>query len=172
MDTTRIVFAMARDERLPGWKLMKRVSTKLATPVFAVVAVGSLDLVLALTFGRSADALNAIVAATSVLPPIMYGGPVIVALFRRNRLPESTAWTLGRADKWVAIGAALFIVFELFILRDASLKTGWIYVGLMFCIGGAYLIIRRVTRGPLEALHTSDIGASGPASVQTTVGDR
>jgi amino acid transporter len=172
MDTTRIVFAMARDERLPGWKLLNKVNATLATPVFAVVAVGALDLLLVFTFGRSADALNAIVAATSVLPPIMYGGPVFVALFRRHRLPESTAWTLGRADKWVAIAAALFIVFELFILRDASLKTGWIYVGLMFCIGGLYLIIRRVTRGPLEALHTNGMSDAEPASVQARTGDR
>jgi hypothetical protein len=42
----------------------------------------------------------------------------------------------------------------------------------MFCIGGLYLIIRRVTRGPLEALHTNGMSDAEPASVQATTGDR
>jgi amino acid transporter len=165
MDTTRIVYAMARDERLPGWKLLSRVNSKLSTPVFAVLAVGALDLVLAFTFGRSSDALNAIVGATSVLPPIMYGGPVIVALFRRNRLPESTAWSLGRWELSVTVAAAIFIVFEFFVLRDASLRNGWIYVAIMFGIGGAYLLIRRVMRGPLEPLHTKALTPTPTSAV-------
>jgi len=45
----------------------------------------------------------------------------------------------------------------LFTLRDSSLKTGWLYVLVAFGIGAAYLIIRRVTRGPLPELSTKSV---------------
>jgi hypothetical protein len=119
--------------------------------LFAVITVGVLDLILLVAFGRSATALNTIVGVTSVLPPIMYGGPCIAALFRRNRLPESADWSLGRAENWVVVASVVWILLELFTLRDSSLKLGWLYVVIVLGIGALYLIVRRITRGPLPS---------------------
>ena len=163
MDTTRIVFAMARDERMPGWRWLRQVNGRLSTPLYAVIAVGVIDLVLLVAFGRTASALNTIVGATAVLPPIMYGGPCVIALFRRNRLPESADWSLGRAENWVVAGSVVWIVVELFTLRDSSLKLGWLYALIAFGIGASYLVVRRITRGPL-----ADLGTARP---QLTVAD-
>jgi hypothetical protein len=52
------------------------------------------------------------------------------------------------------VASVVWIVLELFTLRDSSLKTGWLYVLVAFGIGAAYLVIRRVTRGPLPELTT------------------
>jgi amino acid transporter len=148
---TRIVYAMSRDKRVPGWQFLHRINDGLKTPIYATVCVGVLFLILLLVFGRSANALNTIGLTSSVLPPIMYGGPVLIALFRRNRLPKSSAWSLGRWEAPVNIAAAVFILLELFTLRDSSLKQGWIYLGVAIAVGVAYLIVRRITQGPLTA---------------------
>jgi amino acid transporter len=166
MDTTRIVYAMARDERMPGSRWLSQINSRLSTPLFAVIAVGVLDLVLLVAFGRTPTALNTIVGVTAVLPPIMYGGPCVAALFRRNRLPESTDWSLGRAENWVVVASVIWIALELFTLRDSSLKLGWLYVLVAFGIGASYLIIRRITRGPLPELGTP-FGPSADVDAQT-----
>jgi amino acid transporter len=165
MDTTRIVYAMSRDERLPGWQLLRKVSPTFHTPFSAVIAVGLVDLVLLGVFGRSADSLNTIVTVTSVLPPIMYGGPCVVALFRRHRLQESKAWSLGRFELLVVTCAVLYTALEFFVLRDSSLATGWLYVLAAFAVGGIYLVIRRVSRGPL-----GEIGSEARKSREVFVG--
>lgn len=170
MDTTRIVYAMARDQRMPGARWLGRINGRLGTPLFAVIAVGVLDLVLLVAFGRTASALNTIVGITAVLPPIMYGGPCVAALFRRNRLPKSADWSLGRAENWVVVASVIWIALELFTLRDSSLKLGWLYVLVAFGIGGAYLVIRRLTRGPLPALGTA-FPASGGEDAQPRAGN-
>ena len=160
-DTTRIVYAMARDERMPGWRWLRQVNGRLSTPLFAVITVGVIDLVLLVAFGRTPSALNTIVGATAVLPPLMYGGPCVIALFRRNRLPESADWSLGRAENWVVAGSVVWIVVELFTLRDSSLKLGWLYTLIAFGIGASYLVVRRITRGPLPALGTESPPLTG-----------
>jgi amino acid transporter len=152
MDTTRIVYAMARDERMPGWRQLRKVSSKLSTPLVAVVAVGALNLVLLFLFGGSSSALNTIVGITAVLPPIMYGGPCVVALFRRHKLPGTPAWSLGRAENWVVVASVIWIALELFVLRDSSLALGWLFVLVAFAIGAVYIVIRRIVRGPLPPL--------------------
>ena len=157
MDTTRIVYAMARDERMPGWRWLRQVNGRLSTPLYAVITVGVIDLVLLVAFGRTPSALNTIVGATAVLPPLMYGGPCVIALFRRNRLPESADWSLGRAENWVVAGSVVWIAVELFTLRDSSLKLGWLYTLIAFGIGASYLVVRRLTRGPL-----AELGAESP----------
>jgi amino acid transporter len=161
MDTTRIVYAMARDERMPGWRWLRQVNGRLNTPLFAVIAVGVIDLILLVAFGRTPSALNTIVGATAVLPPIMYGGPCVVALFRRNRLPESADWSLGRAENWVVAGSVVWIVVELFTLRDSSLKLGWLYALVAFGIGASYLVVHRLTRGPLTELGSAAAPLTG-----------
>ena len=165
MDTTRIVFAMARDERMPGSRWLSRIHSRLNTPLFAVIAVGVLDLILLVAFGRTPTALNTIVGVTAVLPPIMYGGPCVAALFRLNRLPKAADWSLGRAENWVIVASVIWIALELFTLRDSSLKLGWLYVLVAFGIGAAYLIVRRLTRGPLPELGTP-FGPSGDVAAQ------
>ncbi len=152
MDTTRIVYSMARDERLPGSRFLRRVHPSLGTPLHAIIVVGVLDLIVLVLFGRSQSALDKIVAITTVMPPIMYGGPCLVALFGIKRLPKATVWSLGRLEMAVVVAAVAWIVIELTCLRDASLKMGWEYAGGAFALGGAYLVWRRVVRGPLPAL--------------------
>jgi amino acid transporter len=149
MDTTRIVFAMARDDRMPASRRLSRIHPRLNTPLTAVITVGILDLILLAAFGRTPTALNTIVGITAVLPPIMYGGPCVAALFRLKRLPNATDWSLGRAENWIIPASVTWIALELFSLRDSSLKLGWQYVLAAFGIGAAYLIVRRLTRGPL-----------------------
>jgi amino acid transporter len=167
MDTTRIVYAMSRDERLPGWQLLRKVSPRYGTPFSAVIAVGIIDLVLLVVFGRNANSLNTIVTVTSVMPPIMYGGPCIVALFRRHRLPETKVWSLGRWEFLITFVAVSYTILEFFVLRDSSLGTGWLYVVVAFAIGIGYLAIRRMSRGPLgelgsDARKSSEVFAGMP----------
>lgn len=176
MDTTRIVYAMSRDERLPGWQLMRKVSPRFGTPFAAVIGVGIVDLVLLSIFGRSSNSLNLIVTVTSVMPPIMYGGPCISALFGRNKLPKTDAWSLGRFENWVLAGAVAYIILQFFVLRDSSLATGWLYVLAALGVGVAYLVIRRISRGPLgelgsDARKASEGFGTVSGSVRSGTGD-
>jgi amino acid transporter len=166
MDTSRVLYSMARDDRLPGSGFLVRVHPRLETPIHAIVVVGVLDLIVLVLFGRTATSLDRIVATTTVMPPIMYGGPCLVALFRLRRLPKATVWSLGKLEMTVVVLAVVWIVVEITCLRDVTLRQGWEYAAGAFALGGVYLAWRRITRGPLPALpdmHHGDVSAKAVA---------
>jgi amino acid transporter len=137
---TRLTWAMARDERFPGWQVLNKVSPRTHTPFNATVFYTVLALVILLVFTSvSSNALFTLFSAASLLPAIIYASTVVLFIGKRKQLPASDKFNLGRWEIPVVVVAVVWLVFELSLFRDSSFKETWLYVLAMVVVGGVYL---------------------------------
>ena len=132
--TGRLIFAMARDNILPGSRFLRQVNPQTQTPIRALVTGSLLGLVFTsygyyiTVSGTGKDAFFALVGATSTLPFIVYFLTVFAYVLRRDRmaaLPE--AFNLGTWAKpvmfaalgWTIIALGLLMIPRIFWLTDA-----------------------------------------------------
>ena len=160
--TGRLVFAMARDNILPGSTFLRQVNPQTRTPIRALVTASLLGLVFTLlgyyitVSGTGKDAFFALVGATSTLPFIVYLLTVLAYVLRRDRmasLPE--AFNLGTWAKpvmfaalaWTVIALGLLMIPRIFWLTD-------VMVAVVIVVAAAwyFLVLRgrlaRRGRGP------------------------
>ena len=154
---TRLVWAMSRDERFPGWQLWHRISPSLKTPVNATIFMAVVAQVILALFAEQTDALFALFSAATLLPAIIYAVTVLIYAFQRKKLPPSQGFSLGAWETPVLIVAIAWLAFELAIFRDASFAKPWSYVAVMFAIGVVYLVYLLATRGGAKALKMPDM---------------
>ncbi|WP_019644249.1 APC family permease [Novispirillum itersonii] len=154
---TRLVWAMSRDERFPGWQMFHKISHSLHTPVNATVFVALTGQVILALFSQETDALFALFSAATLLPAIIYAVTVLMYAVKRHDLPPSRGFTLGAWEVPVLVLALIWLVFELSLFRDASFAKPWAYVAVMFAIGAVYLIYLLVSRGGPQALKMPDL---------------
>ncbi|MBP1806935.1 amino acid permease [Rubellimicrobium aerolatum] len=86
---TRLVWAMSRDERFPGWRLWRQVNTTLHTPVNATILVTVIGQLILAVFSQETDALFALFSAATLLPAIIYAVTVGMYALKRDALPPS-----------------------------------------------------------------------------------
>ena len=132
--TGRLIFAMARDNILPGSSILRQVNPQTQTPIRALVTGSLLGLLFTIygyyitVSGNGKDAFFALVGATSTLPFIVYFLTVLAYVIRRDRmatLPE--AFNLGTWAKpvmfaalgWTIIALGLLMIPKIFWLTDA-----------------------------------------------------
>jgi amino acid transporter len=162
---SRVTWAMSRDERFPGWQILRRVSHSYRTPLIATLVVGViLEIVLA-AFSQSTDVLFKLFSAATLMPAIIYFITVILYLFARRKLTTTgKGFSLGAWEWPVIIVSLVWLVFELSIFRDASFKDPWIYVAVMMGIGIVYFIYllaaRRSFAMPGKAIEPEDVASS------------
>ncbi|MBD9375197.1 amino acid permease [Rhizobium sp. ARZ01] len=154
---TRLVWAMSRDERFPGWQLWHRIHPTLKTPVNSTIFVAVVGQVILALFSQQTDALFALFSAATLLPAIIYAVTVVIYALKRNNLPPSQGFRLGAWETPVLLVAILWLAFELAIFRDASFAKPWFYVAVMFAIGAVYLVFLLATRGGAKALKMPDL---------------
>ncbi|MEW2486331.1 amino acid permease [Streptomyces sp. NPDC048411] len=175
---TRLVYAMSRDERFPGWRLLKRIDRRTATPLNASVFMMLIAQIILAVFSRSTDALFQLFSAGTLLPALIYAGTVAMYAAKRRSLPASQGFSLGRWEIPVLVVAGVWLAYELLIFRDASFRAPWIYVLVLFAIGAVYftgLIIRRGRDGLTmpdmadvdRALDAADTAGQNPADATT-----
>jgi amino acid transporter len=165
---SRVTWAMARDERFPGWKAMRKVSPKFGTPLIATVVVGVLLEIVLAAFANRTNSLFDLFSAATLMPAIIYFVTVLLYVATRRKLPGEHGFNLGKWENLVIAISVVWLVFELSIFRDHSFSTPWIYVGVMVAIGLLYFAYMLITRrsfempGPLttpeEQLHESGDG--------------
>ncbi|MFF4790326.1 APC family permease [Streptomyces sp. NPDC001276] len=177
---TRLVYAMSRDERFPGWRLLKRLDRRTATPLNASVFMMLIAQIILAVFSRSADALFQLFSAGTLLPALIYAGTVAMYAIKRRSLPASQGFSLGRWEVPVLVVAGVWLVYELLIFRDASFRAPWTYVLVLFAIGAVYftgLLIRRGRDGltmpdmadvdrALDTVDGTSAGAAGEGSAR------
>ena len=147
MTGVRLVWAMSRDERFPGWQVLHKVSPRFKTPLNATIVMTAISAVILGLFSTSTDALFKLFSAATLLPAIIYAITVGLYIAKRRQLPESTGFTLGRWETPILVVAVVWLVFELSLFRDASFRDPWLYVLVMVVIGAIYLGFLLVTRG-------------------------
>ncbi|MEG3035673.1 MAG: amino acid permease, partial [Aurantimicrobium sp.] len=153
----RLTWAMARDERFPGHKVLGRINKSTGTPLAATVFYTVVaELILAL-FAEQTDTLFLLFGAATLLPAVIYAATVVLYIVKRKQLPPSKGFTLGKWEVPVIILASIWLIFELAIFRDAAFLNAWIYVGIMVAIGALYLIFLLVVRGGAKGLSMPDL---------------
>ncbi|MDR0285410.1 MAG: amino acid permease [Propionibacteriaceae bacterium] len=151
MSGARLVWAMSRDRRFPGWQALHRVNKGTGTPLNAMVFMLIIgELVLAIFSLYSTDALFSLFSAATLLPALIYAGTTLLYIVKRKSLPPSKGFKLGKWEIPVLIAAAVWLVWELAIFRDVSFRECWLYILILLAIGGvyfAYLMIRHGRAG-------------------------
>lgn len=147
---TRLVWAMSRDERFPGWQLLHHVSHSRGTPLGASLFMLVVAQAILAIFATSEDALFSLFSAGTLLPALIYAGTVLMYVLKRRSLPPSQGFSLGRWELPVITFASVWLVYELAIFRDVSFAEPRRYALIMFAIGAvylAYLLIRHGREG-------------------------
>ena len=130
---------------------MRKVDPRTSTPVPATILVFVVGVVLMLVVPGAA--LLELITASTILPALIYGATVILYLSVRKRLEHKEgAFSLGRYELPVAIGALAWSAFVLFVLVSPSeaLVPVVIVVGLLI-LGGLYFgYLLRFRREVLE----------------------
>lgn len=147
MSGTRLVWAMSRDERFPGWKALRKVNPARGTPLNATLFVFVIAQLILAGFSTSTDALFSLFAAATLLPAVIYAGTVLMYIVKRNSLPPTQGFSLGRWEIPVIVVASVWLAYELLIFRDKSFRDPWLYVLVLFALGAAYLVFLLVRRG-------------------------
>ncbi|MFV9634493.1 APC family permease [Mycobacterium neumannii] len=135
---SRIVFAMARDSRFPGYTLFRRVNPRTRTPIPATVLMFVVGV--ALMVELPGQALLQLIVGSTILPALIYGAITVLYLSVRKRLGRREgAFGLGRFEVPVAIAAIIWVVFSLVALMSPSdsLVPDLIVLGVV-AAGGLY----------------------------------
>jgi amino acid transporter len=154
---SRIVYAMARDARFPGHRLMQRVHPRTQTPVPATILIFVVGAILMLAIPGAA--LLKLITASTILPALLYGATTVLYLSVRRRLDrKEEGFDLGRFELPVAIGALLWCLFALFVLvaPAEALIPVLIVIGLLF-VGGVYFAYLYVLNRKVLETEPGDI---------------
>lgn len=132
---SRLVYAMSRDRRFPGYQAFGRVSPKTGTPIPAIVLILAGGIVFTMLFGE--NALANLFAAATILPTTIYLITVLLFAFTKHKLPNvESRWNLGRWTWPVVTGAVVWCLFALSALTlPEQFRDPVKLVGVMFAIG-------------------------------------
>jgi amino acid transporter len=136
---SRMIFAMARDDRFPAHGLFKRVNSRTRTPIPATLL--QLALGVALIAGMNNGIMLQLILAGAILVNIPYGMTIALYLAVRKKLGRKAGtFNLGRFELPVAITALLWLFIAAFasIVSSPTLVPIMIVVG-MLVVGGGYL---------------------------------
>jgi amino acid transporter len=162
---SRQVFAMARDERFPAHRLLRRVNRRTQTPVPATILIVVVGVVLMVAL--PGQALMQLIIGGTVLPAIYYGATVILYLAVRKRLEHKEGgFSLARFEVPVAIAALIWVAFALFVLMTPgdAVVPDLVVLGLISAGGIYYAKMMIFNR---EVLDTEP-GDAGRAISQAT----
>lgn len=137
--TSRMIFAMARDDRFPGHRVLKRVNPRTSTPIPATLL--QLALGIGLIMAIRGGAMLQLILAGAILVTIPYGMTVVLYLVVRNKLERTEgAFSLGRFEVPVAVAALVWLVAAAFvsIMSAPTIVPILIVVGMLL-VGGVYL---------------------------------
>jgi len=149
---SRVTWAMARDERFPGWKWMRKVSPKFGPPLISTVVLGVLLEIVLAAFPDRSHALSNLFSAATLMPAIIYFVTVLLYVATRRKLPGEHGFSLGKWENPVIAISIVWLAFELSIFRDSSFSTPWIYVLIIVAIGLVYFAYMLITRRSLAML--------------------
>ena len=118
----RLVWAMARDRRLPGHQLLSRIPKATGGPSWATVLAAVAPTIPLIAVRSNTDALIDMFTAGTLMPAITYTGTVLLFAAVASRLrPEPGYFHLGRWQRLVVTGALVWLAYELIVLLGPDL---------------------------------------------------
>jgi amino acid transporter len=140
---------MSRDQRFPGWKMLRKVDKQTDSPMLVTVTVGVLIEVVLAIFATQTHALFNLFSASTLMPAVIYFVTVILYVLARKRLPATQGFSLRRWEIPVIVVSLVWLAFEISIFRASTFGTPWAYAGIMTAIGLLYFGYMIVTRRSL-----------------------
>lgn len=165
--TSRLLFALARDNMLPGSKTLRQVGHVHQAPRNAILVVWFICTVVVLGLDRF-GALNVITSVATVAGYLGYGGIAFSALVGLRGAPSISGFNLGRWRAPIALAGlawTLLIVVALTVPADAGeYRYAPLFATLVAVAIGAVLYFTvagpRLTRGeagpPQQAIETAE----------------
>ena len=137
--TSRIVFAMARDERFPAHRMFKRVNPHTRTPIPATLLVLALGVVVMILM--PGGALIQLITAGAIFNNIPYALTIVLYLVVRKKLGRKEgAFSLGRFEVPVAVVALVWVFIAMFVVSVSEATTStFMIIGGLLLSGAVYL---------------------------------
>ena len=153
---TRMIYALSRDNMLPGSKVLMGVSARTGTPVVAIILVTVIAIVMNLAAGGFVAALYSMIGLTYYLT---YFLTLIGAYFahRGNRIPSAPVDAFGLGD-WLVPTIGIGFLWTLVVIATFSIPEqshpGALMTMFMLAVGATWWVVK--LRGDLAA------GRAGP----------
>jgi amino acid transporter len=113
---SRLIWAMARDGRLPGARLLAGTPRSTGGPSATVVALLVSGTILA-TLWSNTEALFTLFTTATLTPAILYAATVVLYVVERRFIRlDPGPFQLGRWETPVVVGALVWLAYELTIL--------------------------------------------------------
>ena len=138
--TSRIIFAMARDNRFPAHGVFKKVNPRTQTPIPATLLVLAIGVVVMVVM--PGGALLQLILAGAIFTNIPYAMTIILYLAVRRKLGRKEgAFDLGRFEVPVAVIALAWVLIATFVViaSSATIVPVMIVIGLLLS-GGVYFV--------------------------------
>jgi amino acid transporter len=167
----RLMFAMARDNMLPGSRVLRRINPKTRTPVAALLTSYVITVAVMIYGYDSSKAFGTLVGATALVPFLVYLLTVVAyGAKRRNleRLPG--AFHLGRfAGPVFAVSLVWLIAVVLALALPAEFHKADYYVAGGIVLAAVWWVVglrQRLRAGTAGPQHIGDVGDSVPTRLE------
>jgi amino acid transporter len=151
---SRLIYSMARDNRLPAAKALTAVPRATGGPLWSTVVALVLSAGIVLGFGMNANALANLMGAATLMPALLYAGTVLLYWFTRRRIPARPGdFVLGRWEKPVVALALVWLAYELIILICPAQFRQAQYYALGALVVGALVYAGLLWRAPDALRH-------------------
>jgi amino acid transporter len=164
---SRIIFAMARDGRLPAHKLLKKVNSRTQTPIPATLLVVIVGVVVMAVM--PGGALLQLIQAGTIINNIPYAMTIILYLVVRGELGRKEgAFSLGRFEVPVAVIALVWVLFAMFaVIASSSIVPVIIVLGLLLS-GAVYFVYLLMCRRDVLEREPGSADGFLPSSATST----
>jgi amino acid transporter len=153
---TRMIYALSRDNMLPGSKLLMRVNERTGTPVAAIIVVTTIAIIMNIANGGFVAAIYSMVGLTYYLTYFLTLAGVYMA-HRSGRIPSAPGGAFGLGD-WLVPTIGVGVLWTLVVIATFSIPDeshpGALMTMFMLAIGATWWLLR--LRGDLAA------GRAGP----------
>lgn len=146
----RLIWSMARDERLPGSRLLGAVRSSKQGPPWATAIAALIPMVIVLSLLGNSNVLITLFGTATIIPVLVYAGAVLLYIGKgrtaESRFGAAETFTLGRWEIPVVATAVLWIAFELCVLLIPSEFREAVYYTLVVIGIGTALFLERILR--------------------------
>lgn len=113
---SRCTYAFARDGAIPGFRIWRKVNTRLDVPVYAILLSAAIDCLLALIYFGSSAAFNSFTGVATICLSTSYGLPIFISMLRGRQAVKESTFSLGRFGYainfiticWILLAVVLF----------------------------------------------------------------
>lgn len=116
----RLIYSLSRDNMFPASRFFGRVDGSTKTPIPALVLTTVLYIVVMVFAAAEGNAYVDLIGATPVFASIVYLLVVAAYAARRNTIPKSPGFDMGR---WAPILIGLSLIWEVFLILDFTLPS-------------------------------------------------